>query len=205
MDMIRDVVDGPVERVSGTDRYGTAVAVSGEFDSAEYVYVATGRDYPDALAAAARAGAEDSPVLLVPHDRIPAAVKAELDRLAPSQIRVLGGDGAVDDAVVLELRRDHGPTVRLAGKDRYKTNVRITATYEDVDRVYVASGQNWPDALTGGARAASEEAPLLLTRANALPRVVATEVERLHPDDAVVLGGPRVVSENVLTQLRELR
>src|SRR5690606_21695722 len=83
------VTGAPVDRLSGTNRYGTAAAVAGEFDTAERVFVATGLDYPDALSAAARAGSLDSPVLLVRQDSIPSVTAAALDALDPTQITVL--------------------------------------------------------------------------------------------------------------------
>ena len=194
----------PVQRVSGTNRYGTAAAVAAEFGTAERVFVATGANYPDALSAAARAGALDSPVLLVRRTEIPSATAAALDGLAPSQITVLGGEGAVDQSVVNELR-DWAPTRRTGGLNRWITSARLFAEVASAETVYVASGQNWPDALAGGAKAGSDHEPLLITRQDRLPGVILSTLERLDPDRVVVLGGPVAVSEDVVDELRGLR
>ena len=54
----------------------------------------------------------------------------------------------------------------LAGPNRYDTAALLLGTYPD--RVYVASGMNWPDALTGAARAGADHEPMALTRSQAM-------------------------------------
>jgi putative cell wall-binding protein len=96
-----------VHRVAGTDRYETAAALArlDGTSSGGTVYVATGTDFPDALAAAAQAGQRDAPVLLVPGDRIPSATAAGVRGLAPTRIVLAGGRGAVSDEVERGLIR----------------------------------------------------------------------------------------------------
>jgi len=62
-------------------------------------YIATGLNFPDALAGAAVAGSQGAPILLVLPDSIPAATAAELARLQPGRIVILGGAGVVSDGV----------------------------------------------------------------------------------------------------------
>lgn len=54
----------------------------------------------------------------------------------------------------------------LAGPNRYDTAALLLGTYPD--RVYVASWMNWPDALTGAARAGADHEPMALTRSQAV-------------------------------------
>ena len=86
-----------VERLWGADRFATAAAVSQAAypGGATNVMVATGRNFPDALAGSAAAGNLAMPVLLVETDSIPASTLSEIDRLNPQKIYVLGG-AAVD-------------------------------------------------------------------------------------------------------------
>ncbi len=96
---------GTVTRLAGADRYSTAAAISAA-SFAQYVpvvYIATGTNFPDALAGAPVAGAVGGPLLLVTRDTIPAATAAELTRLAPASIVVLGSTGVVSDAVAAAL------------------------------------------------------------------------------------------------------
>ena len=69
------------------------------------VYVANGMNSPDALAGAPVAGKNDAPVLLVRQGSIPSVIAAELDRLDPGRIVVLGGTAVVGDAVFQALDR----------------------------------------------------------------------------------------------------
>lgn len=196
---------GPtVERYTGQDRYATAARISAEYDAgAEVVYVATGRDYPDALAGAARAGREGAPVLLVEPTSIPGPTQLELTRLQPQSIVVLGGDRAVSGAVQADLRDyTSGSVSRVAGLDRYRTAAMISADLEPgVDTAYVATGLDYPDALAAAARAGAVDSAVLLVRQDSVPGATANELERLDPDRIVVLGGERAVSEGVKSAL----
>src|SRR5207244_3788041 len=82
---------------AGDDRYATAAAVSEASFAAgvPVAYVATGSGFADALAAGPVAAADGGPILLVDRDTIPAATGAELDRLRPQRIVVLGGTAVV--------------------------------------------------------------------------------------------------------------
>jgi hypothetical protein len=67
------------------------------------LYVAVGTNFPDALAGGAAAGLTGSPLLVVPANSLPGAVAAEVERLDPGHITVLGGPGAVSIAVFAAL------------------------------------------------------------------------------------------------------
>jgi putative cell wall-binding protein len=96
----------PATRLSGPDRYDTAAAISAaSFKTGVPVaYVANGLSFPDALAGAAAAGAQGAPVLIVQLDGIPTPIAAELKRLKPVRIVVLGGTAVVSDAVMVAAR-----------------------------------------------------------------------------------------------------
>jgi hypothetical protein len=68
--------------------------------------------------------------------------------------------------------------------------------------VYVATGENFPDALGAASAAAVRGGPVLLVQKNAIPAETAAELTRLHPDVIVVAGGTAVVSDAVVTQLQ---
>jgi putative cell wall-binding protein len=87
----------PVERWAGDDRYGTAAAISSNAypQGATTAYLASGADYPDALAGAPVAAKAGAPLLLTQRDCVPASTLAELTRLGATKIVVLGGTSAV--------------------------------------------------------------------------------------------------------------
>jgi putative cell wall-binding protein len=94
---------GTVTRLAGSDRYATAVAVSrATYGSTvpNTVYVATGQQFPDGLAGAPAAAVAPGPLLLVQPNGLPSSVATELQRLGADRVVVLGGGGAVSDAVL---------------------------------------------------------------------------------------------------------
>lgn len=195
-----------VVRLAGPNRYATAAAVSRRFFSpgAQVAYVATGAGFPDALAAGPAAAKLGGPVLFVTRDSIPADTKAELVRLAPKRIIVVGGSDVVSESVRAALGGlSAGGASRVSGSDRYGTAIAVSAAaFPSGARVaYVATGADFPDALSGGAAAGVEQAPMLLTRPTSLPTGVATELRRLDPDRIMLLGSSGAVSADVATQL----
>lgn len=199
---------GGVTRLYGADRYATAAAISSAtFPSgAGLVYIATGANYPDALAAGAAAARANAPILLTGTSSLPGATAAELSRLHPSQIIVMGGTGAVGDNVVGQLRA-YAPSVqRIAGADRFSTAVALSAATfaaNSVSNVYIATGGSYPDGLAAGPVAGANGAPLLLV-GNSLPASVAAELRRLDPANVLIIGGTGVVSDTVRSQIRAL-
>ena len=194
----------PPLRVFGPDRYATSVAASQRAfpDGADVAFVATGTDFADALAGGPAAAQADGPILLVRPDAVPGTVAAELRRLRPDTVYVLGGPSAVTPAVARALGAEWN-TVRVSGVDRYDTAAATAASFwNDAQTVFLAVGSGFADAVAGGPAAARQEAPVLLTRADGLPPTTATQLAALAPRRVVVLGGASAISDFVLTQVR---
>jgi putative cell wall-binding protein len=191
---------GSVVRLAGADRYGTAVAVSATYRAGvPAVYIATGTGYADAVSAGAAAGST-SPVLLVDGATASRAVVAEVTRLHPGKIILVGGAAVLPDSIGAQLGRlALDGWQRLAGPDRYATAAAVSAATfaPGVPVAYIASGVTFPDALTGSALGALNGGPLLLTDPNTLPSSVATELARLRPGRVVLVGGVGDVSLGV--------
>ena len=195
-----------VVRQSGSDRYATAAAISrGSLPTGpDVVYVATGLNYPDALAAAAAAAHLGGSVLLVTSTGIPSSTATELTRLNPGRIVVAGGAGVVSNAVVTALDAyTTGTVTRQSGADRYATAADISAKSfsADVAVAYVATGENFPDALAAAGAAGRLGGPVLLVRSGSIPSSIQAELTRLNPGRIIVAGGAAVVSDTVMTQL----
>ncbi len=197
---------GGVTRVSGADRYATAAAISNAFGpGVPAVYVASGANWPDALAAVPHAARAGAPILLTLPSQLPNATKTALSRLQPNRIIVLGGTSAVSSGVAsaLDGYDTGGGVLRLAGADRFATAALIARHHHPngAPIAYVATGMNFPDALAAGAPAAIRGAPTLLVRTVGVPGSSATELERLNPARIIVLGGPRVVNQDVFNAM----
>ncbi len=191
-----------VTRIAGSDRYATAAKVSSAHFAAgvPVVYVATGEGYPDALAAGAVAGKRRVPLLLVKRGAIPTVTAQELSRLKPGSIVVLGGTGAISDAVLTALRGyTAGGVSRVAGSDRYATAAAVSkaAFSPGVAVAYLATGAGFADSLAGGAAAGLQPGPILLVKSDRIPDSTATELARLKPGRIVLLGGVAVIGSAV--------
>ncbi len=202
-------LDFTVRRLSGSSRYATAVAISKRFfdPGVPVAVVATGTDFPDGLAAGPMADALGGPVLFVTRDQVPSATRAELARLDPLQILVLGGTSTVSEAVRAELDTlTPGSATRVSGADRWGTAAAasLRAFPSGATVAYVATGRDFPDALAAGAAAAVQGGPLLLSAASALPPATSAELNRLDPDRIMVVGGTSSVDAGVLAQLASI-
>lgn len=195
-------------RLHGRDRIATAVAVSRNAfpEGADVAVVATARDFPDALAAAGLADAGGGgPVLLTGPDALAPSVAAEIRRLDPSRVYVLGGVRALGDRVADQLRSIVGPGAveRLAGADRFATaaaaareGVRLRGA--PADAVLLATAGHFADALAAGPLAAAGDAPLLLTRPDALPEATRAAIGDLDPRQVIAIGGSAAIREATL-------
>lgn len=192
---------------AGANRYDTAAQMTGFWDAADTVYLASGTNYPDALAGAAAAGFNQAPILLAKQNALPGETAAALRELKPSRIVALGGPGAISDSVLKNARlstRVSTNTSRWSGASRYETAVAVsknTFTETRVPVVYVASGRNFADALAGAAAGGALGGPVLLTLPDSISPVTLAEIKRLDPVRVVVLGGSTVVSDGVLDQI----
>jgi putative cell wall-binding protein len=202
-----------VARVSGDDRFATAVATAqsfAPFPSGEgVVYLTSGRSFPDALGAGALAAQLDGPVLLTEPNALPASVKAELLRLRPAVINVVGGTSAVSAAVFSQVQKlgfTHD-TVRIGGADRYATNrALISAALEEASTVYIAVGSNFPDALAAGPAAAKLDGAVVLVNgtASSLDDATLDLIESLAVVNIRLVGGTAAISSGIENQLKSL-
>jgi uncharacterized lipoprotein YddW (UPF0748 family)/putative cell wall-binding protein len=197
----------PVDRVAGSNRWATAVCASQVAypSGVDTVVLARGDaagGYADALAGAVLARHVDGPVLLTAPDVLPAETAAELDRLAPRRVVVLGGTKAVAPTVERAVAR-RGPAVeRLAGADRAATAARIAATVGTRETAFVVNGYQPADALVAATAAAREGALLLLANPDGVP---ASTTEALRGVRRVsVVGDFRALDESAEATLRRL-
>ncbi len=193
-----------IERLSGPNRIETAVAVSGAtFTSADTALLARADDFADALVAAPLAARLKAPLLLTGRDRLAPATAAELERLGVDEVVLLGGVEAIGPGVASALAADGYSVRRLAGRSRFDTAAAVAdALGPEAGTVYVATGADFPDALSVGPLAAAQEAPILLTTRDQLPAPTVAALADLEPERIVLLGGTGAISEAVENALR---
>jgi peptidoglycan-N-acetylglucosamine deacetylase len=191
---------GGVTRAGGPDRYATAAALAASTTAsdAETVYVASGTGFPDALSGGGAAAASGAPLLLVGPMEVPGSTAAELRRLRPRRIVVVGGTRAVSTAVADELQAYASrPIERLSGPDRFATSAAVArATWPGgAPMVLVTTGEDFPDAVVAGAAAGRLGAPILLSARDHVPWHVWEESRRLAAPSGLVIGGAAVVPD----------
>lgn len=166
------------QRLWGSDRYWTAKAVADKIGYPTRGIVVTGENWPDALAVGSAAAYRSYPIILTATDSIPAGTAAALNAFpSGSKITIVGGTSSVSSAVESAINSSTYPKVsvlsRVAGSNRYSTAVEIVDYFAQIgqgDRaqVYLVTGENWPDALSVGARAGRYDEPILLTTTDVL-------------------------------------
>lgn len=210
--------DAKVDRLAGASRYQTAEKIAAETIrvlGSEYdgtAFVATGGKFPDALGASPLAAAKGWPIYLAhPLTGLADATKAAMENAGVTDAVILGGTGAVSPAIQTQLGVMFGTArvVRLAGTTRYDTAC-VVAQY-GIDhaglvwnRVAIATGQNFPDALAGGVLQGKDGSVMLLTTSSVLDPSVKTKLTANKSQIAEVryLGGDNAVMPNVRTAVQ---
>lgn len=206
-----------VGRSAGEDRYETAAAIAtgqdaaaiGETGDGRTALLATGEGFADALTGGPLSYASTLPLLLTPSDALGEDASAALEELEIEHVLILGGTAAVAPQVELQLTTMGMTSERLAGDTRYDTATTIaefaTTNLEFTDTtVNVATGVDFPDALTGASHAGEESAPVLLANegntneACAYLNTIADTVADGH-----VFGGTSAVTDEVVANLQE--
>ncbi|MDG4791162.1 cell wall-binding repeat-containing protein [Micromonospora sp. WMMD1102] len=188
------------ERIAGSDRFTTSVAIANEINpNPTYVLAATGMNFPDALAAGAAAGSFNVPgsgqsavVVLTNDYALTAGTKTYLDRVrSTSQIVGIGKQGAGATLPYFPIE--------IYGDSRYETSLFVAwSFFGGTDFAGLATGTNWPDALSGGALMATINGPLLLTQGNSSTLSFEPELfldeHSGSLDTALIFGSAAVVS-----------
>lgn len=199
-----------VTRLTGIDRLDTSARLSAAWgtSSADTVYIANGYNFPDALSAAPAAIYQDAPLMLVAPTFMNPSVKAELQRLHPNRIIVLGAEDSVSAEVYAELSALAPTIIRFGGVNRYDTSRQVAeATFTSGSSLaYISTGEGFPDALSASAAAGAQGAPVILVPGSSPtldPETIAT-LDRLGVTHTIVTGGTNTLSAGIESGLRAI-
>lgn len=192
-------------RTVGADRYTTSVRLSQEgWATSEYVVIATGEQWSDAIAGTSLAGVLDAPMLLSRRGGLPASVAAEIRRLGASKAIVLGGSGVLSDKVVdgiVAAGVARTAIERIGGKDKYERAARIAKRVHKISDgsgwAAVVSGEDFPDALALSAWAGALGVPVLYAKKGSIPSASSKALHDIDPTAVLVVGGEKAISEKV--------
>ncbi|PKQ19871.1 MAG: hypothetical protein CVT66_08065 [Actinobacteria bacterium HGW-Actinobacteria-6] len=196
-------------QLAGATRIETAIEVSKfGWSHSDSVVIATARKFPDALVGAPLATLLDAPILLTEPGYLPTAVVAEVKRLGASSAVLLGSKAAISDAVISDLVRlgiPRAQIVRIGGADRYDTARlvahRVCETTGLGERVAVAVGTNYPDALSVSVLASRIGMPIVLTRGDELSPAAAEVLRTCGTTETLVAGSEAAISRAVADKL----
>lgn len=187
-----------IKRIGGSDRFETNLLILKEARvHGEELIVCSGLNFPDAVSASAA----NRPILLA-DDKLSASQKNYLSTIDPLKVYFIGGDKAVPKAVRDEFT---GNTVRLAGSDRFETSRLIAENLfpSHQDRVILASGLNFPDALVGGAFNQDTRVPVLLVGPDFADAYNAKKfVSENGTKSLILLGGKLSISDEIANYIR---
>ena len=187
-----------IKRIGGSDRFETNLLILKEARvHGEELIVCSGLNFPDAVSASAA----NKPILLA-DDKLSASQKNYLSTIDPLKVYFIGGDKAVTKTVRDEFT---GDTVRLAGTDRFETSRLIAENLflSHPDRVILASGLNFPDALVGGAFNQDIGVPVLLVGPDFADAYNAKKfVSENGTKSLILLGGKLSISDEIANYIR---
>lgn len=145
-----------VERIGGADRTETSLKVLEKLGGVKKTYLVNGYQFSDALSIAPVAAANNEGIVLATKGN----VDASLSKQGISEVTLVGGENSISSSVEKSLASKF-KTKRIAGTDRYKTSEMIVESTGKKE-VGVATGNDFPDALSSGAFLAKKNLPLLL-------------------------------------------
>lgn len=195
-----------VHRLQGTDRYGTAIAVSKDLfadGAAEAAVVVSGVNYPDALVGVPLAAEKSGPILLSAPDAVGQATLDELKRATggSTTVYLLGGTAALSDAVANQLTTAGYQVVRYGGASRYETAVLVAKALDDPDVLLEATGTGFADALAAGAAAAETGGAVLLTNGSQQAPETAAYLAGRATAKRYAVGGGAAAADRTATPL----
>lgn len=219
-----------ITRLSGDTRHDTMVAINDELikikkdddldvDASDVVIIASGNDFPDALAASALAGAASAPIVLTESDSLTPQARKQLRSYEPALVIIVGGKKAISEDVEAAIEGNIGRMAsvkRLYGETRFETalailNQRLVLDDDKTsapwsDTVIIANGNNYPDALSISSFAAATKSPIVLSDPAEGLSVDALEAIKEHEfANAIIVGGKSAVPADVENQLASIK
>ncbi|MFL0195188.1 cell wall-binding repeat-containing protein [Clostridium sp. WILCCON 0269] len=188
-----------IERISGSDRYATSLAVAKQIDSPVQVFIASGKGFADGISISSYAALSGDPILLTDGSQLSDA-SLQYIKDSKSASYIIGGTGVVNDSIVKNLGAE-----RISGPDRYATNLAILNRFDDkynLSNIYLASGSEFADALCASAAAGEENAPVVLVDKNNSSDIKNyIKSKTANGNQINIIGGEGVISQDIVNQI----
>ncbi|MFL0198810.1 cell wall-binding repeat-containing protein [Clostridium sp. WILCCON 0269] len=185
-----------ITRIGGTDRYDTSEKVAEIVGVKNGIIVSSALNFPDALSIAPIAGIMAMPILISPEHSLNENIAAFIKGKSIPVSYLVGGTGVLDSTIDSSLPNSK----RISGDDRYATNLSVNNQFSgnlNFNTIYLASGNDFPDALCGAALAAKNDAPIFLTDKDSISEATINFIKSKNVQHVVILGGNGSVSQNL--------
>ena len=168
--------------------------------------LAYGTNYADALEGVSLAAAMKAHILLTNTDSLPRETTNAIEKLGAKNIVIIGGTGAISEAVKNILKQQKLSTERIAGSTRFETATKIAekiqyVTGEEPEEIFFVYANNFADALSVSSVAAAKGSPILyLYSSGELDKATADYLESVNGivKNAYVIGGSGVISDEMM-------
>lgn len=205
-----------IVRLGGSNRYETSELIANKVvelgGSSQQIFLVTGTNYPDALSASSVAAYKKIPIILTDSYTLSASAGSFIVNNQIKDVTILGGTAVVSQNVQNALGSLGVTTVlRASGADRYATaldfiNKAVSKWQLNPTLVGVATGDNFPDALSGGPAIGNRGGLLVITKPNSLSTSASSPIEYFlgRVTSVEILGGTAVISTRVQTSIERL-
>ncbi|MGO0883489.1 N-acetylmuramoyl-L-alanine amidase [Clostridioides difficile] len=202
----------PITELTGSDRYETAVKISKEGwkNGSDKVVIINGDVSIDGIISTPLATTYNAPILLVEKNNVPSSVKAELKRLNPKDVIIIGDENSISKTTANQIKSavDSNQT-RLNGSNRYETSLLIAKEIDknhDVDKVYITNGKDGGeiDALTIAAKAGQDKQPIIVADKDSITNLTYEWLKNEDLQSAYFIGGPQMISTNVINKVNDI-
>ncbi len=199
-----------VVRLAGKNRYDTNMTIlrylhpapegSGEYTGIplpQDLLIATGKNFPDALSASA---VFQMPLMLVA-DKLNKDQLDWIKKVGIKSFTIVGGTSAVSQGIEDELNK-LGMVKRLAGANRWETSIKVAEEFFGSHTAILATGHNFPDALSAAPLAERLLSPIILVGENNWQHA-EKYVEHNRFSTAAIVGGTSVISDELVEKIME--
>lgn len=191
-----------IKRLAGSTRYETAIEISKSgWATSDNIVLATGENFSDSLCATPLAKQLNAPILLSPKSMFSKGLLDEVKRLKVKNVYIIGGEGVISKDIENKFKALSINVIRLYGQDRFKTSMVIAdymyKNYSVSNEIVVATGYNFPDALSIAPIAAKLNMPIILTSTNQVPENINTFLLNNNVKKTFVIGGPAIINDYV--------
>ena len=184
-------------RIAGKNRYETSIKIAESVNKDEVIIV-SGEKFPDALSATSLSQKYSKPIVLTQSDIMPNTVDNFINTRNIKKATIIGGEKSVSKSIEKKIKSKVENVDRIAGSNRYDTSMKILKRFGNYDKLILASGEGFADALSSTSLVAKYKSPILLVNSNNQDEMKRNiEEATKNVKDVFLIGGMNSVSNNI--------